>query len=276
MMKIKKDKIILYICVALVVLWAGFPLYWMFITSIRPDREIVTWPPSIITLNPTLKHVYNALFHIQFFAFLRNSLVATLSSIALVLFVASLGGYSLARFNFPGKSIFANSILMTYMFPPVVLAIPFHIIFRFLGLNDSLLGLTITYTSISLPFSLWLLWAYFQTVPIQIEESALIDGASRLRTLFSIVFPTALPGIIATSIFTFVTAYNDYLFARIIISSESLKTLPLGIMDVYEAVVTDWGLLMALSLVSVLPALAFFVAIQRFLIRGWGMGAVKG
>jgi ABC-type glycerol-3-phosphate transport system permease component len=162
------------------------------------------------------------------------------------------------------------------MFPPIVLIIPFFILFRSLGLVNSYTGLILAYVSFSLPFSVWLLRAFFLSIPLEMEEAAMVDGANRFQAVVYIIMPLALPGIIATSIFTFIVAWNDYLFARILMGQEELKTLPVGVQDFFNMAVIDWGLIMAAGMMITIPALVFFISSQKYLIEGWGTGAVKG
>jgi ABC-type glycerol-3-phosphate transport system permease component len=138
------------------------------------------------------------------------------------------------------------------------------------------LALVLSYTTFCLPFCLWLLRAFFQSIPLELEEAALVDGAHRGKAVWYVVLPLALPGLIAAGIFTFILAWNDFLFALVLITSEELKTLPVGVNDLFNATIVDWGMIMAAGVMITVPTVAFFVAIQRYLIQGWGAGGVKG
>jgi ABC-type glycerol-3-phosphate transport system permease component len=166
--------------------------------------------------------------------------------------------------------------LFTYMFAPIMIVIPLYIIMKKVGIVNTHLGLILSYTSFSLPFSLWLLRAFFLSIPLELEEAAMTDGASRTKAVIYVIIPMALPGIIATSIFTFILAWNDYIFTRILISSDELKTLPVGVQDLFNSTVIDWGMIMASGVMIIIPALIFFITVQRYLIKGWGTAAVKG
>jgi len=144
------------------------------------------------------------------------------------------------------------------------------------GIENTHFALVLAFTSFCLPFTLWLMRAFFSTIPLELEEAALVDGAGRIRALIYVVLPLALPGIIATSIFTFILAWNDYIFTRILITSDELKTLPVGVQDLFHSALIDWGLIMAAGMMITIPALLFFLSVQRYLIRGWGAGGVKG
>jgi ABC-type glycerol-3-phosphate transport system permease component len=254
----------------------GFPLFWMAMTSIKPDREIVTATPSFWTAAPHLD-AYRRLFEqTRFETYFLNSITVAGASTLLTIAVAVLAAYGITRFRFRGRESIATVMLFTYMFAPIMIVIPFYIMMRRLGLTNSHLGLVLSYASFSLPFSMWLLRSFFQSIPLELEEAAMIDGATRPQAVARVIVPMALPGVIAVSIFTFIVAWNDYLFARVLIGKDDLKTLPVGIQDLYESTITDWGMVMAAGVLITIPALAFFAAVQRYLVSGWGAGAVKG
>lgn len=253
----------------------GLPLLWMLFTSFKPLRELFMYPPRF-TGGYTLDNFGRLFSQTYFLVYFKNSIIVAGMTVALDIMVGTLGAYSLTRYRFRGKELLANVTLFTYMFAPIMIIIPVYMLLQSLALINSHLGIILAYMSISLPLTLWLLRAFFQSIPIEMEEAAFIDGASRLQSLVRVVVPQALPGIIATSVFAFVAVWNDYLFARILLSSPMLKTMPVGLQDMYESTIVDWGLLMSGSVVVVIPALIFFLTVQRFLIQGWGMGALKG
>ncbi len=264
-------------CAALfLVLLCGFPLLWMVLTSIKPDREILTAVPTFWTTQPTLD-AYGRLFEqTKFLTYFWNSIVVAGGATLLTIIVGTLAAYGITRFQFRGREFFAGIMLFTYMFAPIMIVVPFYILMRQAGLTNSHLGLVLAYATFSLPFSMWLLRSFFQSIPLELEEAAMIDGCSRPQAVLRIIVPLALPGVIAVSIFTFIVAWNDYLFARVLIGADDLKTLPVGIQDLYESTITDWGMVMAAGVMITIPALIFFLAVQRYLIAGWGAGAVKG
>src|SRR5262249_16131699 len=186
------------------------------------------------------------------------------------------GAYSLTRFRFRGRETVAKLILCTYMFAPIMIVIPIYILARRLGIVNTHTSLVLSYSSFCLPFALWLLRAFFQSIPLALEEAARVEGAGRPRAVLYVVAPLALPGFIATAIFTFTLAWNDYIFTRILIASDELKTLPVGVQDLFAAAVVDWGLIMAAGMLITIPALAFFLAVQRHLVAGWGSGGLEG
>jgi ABC-type glycerol-3-phosphate transport system permease component len=266
----------LYGVAAVLAVVCGFPLAWMALTSIKPNREILTAVPVFWPSEMHFEHYVRLFTTTNFGAYFVNSIVVAGSATLLTVTVGTLAAYGITRFRFQGRELIAGTMLFTYMFAPIMIVVPFYILMRNAGLVNTHLGLILAYASFSLPFSMWLLRSFFQSIPLELEEAAMTDGATRPQAVARVIVPLALPGVIAVSIFTFIVAWNDYLFARVLISSDNLKTLPVGMQDLYVATVTDWGMMMAAGVVITLPALAFFIAIQRYLIAGWGAGAVKG
>jgi len=265
------------------VMWAAlallvftvFPFVWMASTALKPSREIFITPPTLWPAHVTLDNLSRLFEETLFLTYFRNSLTVSSATVGLTLLVSVPAAYSLTRFRFPAREQLAGLILFTYMFAPIMIIIPFFVAMRFLGLTNTHLGLILAYTAFCLPFNLWLLRTFFQSIPLELEEAALLDG-SRLQAVVYVVVPLALPGIVATGIFTFILAWNDYIFARILLSADELKTLPVGIADLYNASVVDWGMIMAAGLLVIAPVAVVFVFIQKFLVAGWGSGGVKG
>ena len=266
---------LLYLGAAGLAAQAVLPLLWMLSTSLKPPREVLATPPTLIPAAPTLENYARLLAQTAFVRYFVNSVSVAGLTVLLTMAVGAVGAYSLTRFRFPGREGIARLILCTYMFAPIMIVVPIYILARRLGIVDTHTALVLSYSSFCLPFSLWLLRAFFQSIPIELEEAAQVDGAGRPRALAYIVAPLALPGLIATSIFTFTLAWNDYIFTRILIVSDELKTLPVGVQDLFSAAVVDWGLVMAAGMLITIPALAFFMAVQRHLVAGWGTGGLK-
>jgi multiple sugar transport system permease protein len=265
-----------YASALLLLLFVAFPLYWMALTSLKPQTEVFRVPPTWVPAAPTVEHYVN-LFRLTDFGLLFvNSLQVCLLSTAMALAVGILGAYALARFRFRGKEAYGRLVLLAYMFPGALLVIPLLLLFRRLGLTNSHLGLSLAYLTFALPFCLWVMRDFFASVPVDLEEAALIDGATRLGALWDVVLPQAVPGIIATGIFAFLFAWNEYLFALILVSDESLRTLPPGMMRFVSATDTNWGLIMAASTLATLPMALAFGLVQRYLVTGMGAGGVKG
>jgi ABC-type glycerol-3-phosphate transport system permease component len=255
--------------------FCGLPLLWMLYTAFKPPADLFAYPPRIA--GPyTLGNFRRLLSETGFAIYLWNSVVVAGVTVLVDIVVATFGAYSLTRYRYPGKELLANVTLFTYMFAPIMIIIPIYLLLKELELTNSHAGIVLAYTAISLPFTLWLLRAFFQSLPVELEQAAWVDGASRVQGLVHIVVPMALPGVIATSVFAFVVVWNDYLFARVLLNDRALQTMPVGLQDIYESTIVDWGLLMSGAVLVTVPAILFFLVVQRFLIRGWGMGAVKG
>ena len=266
----------IYWSAAILLVLTAFPFFWMISTSFKPLKEIFVYPPYFFPKNFTIANFDRLFEQTRFVTYFKNSIFVSMSAVILTMTIATAGAYSLTRFKFYGREKIASLILFTYMFAPIMIVIPFYVLIKKIGLANTHLALIMAYTAFCLPFSLWLLRAFFQSIPMALEEAALVDGAGRIRAVIYVILPLALPGIIATSIFTFILAWNDYIFVRILITSDELKTLSVGIADLYNATVIDWGMIMAGGMLITVPVLIFFIFVQRYLIAGWGAGAIKG
>ncbi len=260
---------------ATLLIFCGVPLAWMVFTSLKASADLFAYPPRLLG-NYTLANFHKLVTETYFVVYLKNSVIVAGVTVLLDIVVATMAAYSLTRYRYPGKESLANMTLFTYMFAPIMIIIPVYMLLKQFSLTNTHLGIILAYTSISLPFTLWLLRAFFQAFPIELEQAAFIDGATRLQAMIYVVIPQALPGLIATSVFAFVVVWNDYLFARILLTDPLLQTMPLGLQNIYESTIVDWGLLMSGAVIVTIPAVIFFLVVQRFLIQGWGMGAVKG
>ena len=192
--------------------------------------------------------------------------------------IATLGAYSLARLRFPGSEVLGRFVLLTYTIPSVLLLIPLFKIVVTLNLANNLIALVITYTTFSVPFCLWLLRSYFQSLPRDLEDAAMVDGASRLGALFRVILPLSVPGIVATGLFAFILAWNEFLFALVFTTTSDVKTLPIGVSTTFtaEQTATDWAVAMSASTLSAVPIFIIVLFLQRGLVRGITAGAVKG
>lgn len=270
-----RSQFVLLMALVLLV-FTAFPFAWMASTAFKPPREIFVTPPSLWPSQFELENIRRLFDETRFLTYFRNSVTVSLSTVALTLLLSTPAAYSLTRFRFYGREKLAALILFTYMFAPIMIIVPFYVMVRFLGLTNTHTGLVMAYTAFCLPFNLWMLRTFFQSIPVDIEEAAMIDGANRFQAVVHVVFPLALPGVVATGIFTFILAWNDYIFARVLLSADELKTLPVGIADLYNASVVDWGMIMASGLLVIAPIAGVFVFIQKYLVAGWGAGGVKG
>jgi ABC-type glycerol-3-phosphate transport system permease component len=257
-------------------LFTAAPFVWMILTALKPRTEMFVSPPTLLPSAFTLDNVVRLFAETRFGTYLANSALVAAGTVVLTLAVAIPGAYALTRFRWRGREAVSMTVLFTYMFAPIMVIIPFYVLMRSLQLTNTRLGLVLAYTAFCLPFALWLLRSFFQSIPLELEEAALTDGASRPRAVLYVVLPLALPGLIATSTFTFILAWNDYIFARVLLSADELKTLPVGIADLYNASVVDWGLIMSAGTLVLVPVFIVFLFIQKYLVAGWGSGGIKG
>ena len=254
-----------------------FPLIWLFFTAFKSKGEIFQFPTRLLPLDWTWEN-YAELFRItRFLRYFINTAVISVAAAVISIIIATCASYSLSRFRIPGSGIVAVALLLMYMLPEIVLGIPFMKIFLFLGLSDSLVALTIAYISITLPFSIWMLRSYIESIPTALEEAALIDGCTRFQGFVRVIVPQAIPGIMATTIFTFILCWNEYLYALILITSEHNKTLTLGLSILLgETAIYSWGMLSAGSVLTVIPVIVLFMFFQKHIVAGFTAGAIKG
>lgn len=242
-----------------------FPFYWMVVTSLKPDKELYDmkhYNPFFVT-NPTLEHIHHLLFGTHFPDWFVTSMVVSVSSTALALFASVCAAYAIQRLRYKGSQMIGASIFLAYLVPPAILFIPLAtLIFQF-GLFNTWWALILTYPTFLIPFATWLLMGYFRTIPYEIEECALIDGASRAQILWKIILPVSVPGLISAGIFAFTLSWNEFLYALTFISSTENKTIPIGVVtELVNGDVYHWGALMAGALIGSLPVAilySFFV-----------------
>lgn len=258
--------------VALIIL---FPVYWMFTISLKLPREIYRLP-SLWPDAPTWDNYRELIVEKGYLINVRNSLIVAGSVTLVSLFIASLAAYSMVRFRYRWRGLVGRLILFGYLMPTSLLFIPLSIIVARLHLGNSLHGLIIVYLTFSIPLSTWLLTGYFRGVPAELEEQAMVDGATRMGALIRIVLPLSAPGIVAIGIFTFTAAWNELLLALIFITSEDLRTVPLGLNYLITGDVFLWGPIMAGAVVASLPVIILYFLAQRFMVQGLTAGSVKG
>jgi multiple sugar transport system permease protein len=258
------------------IVWTVAPLYWMVVTSLKVNSEIYGEQVTLWPLKPTLAN-YRVLFQeTNFLIYFRNSVIVAVVTTMLSLVCAALGAYALTRLNFPGRRFFARALVYTYLMPSSLLFIPLLIIIRGIGLQNTLEGLVFSYLGFTVPFCTWLLMGYFMSIPIELEESAMVDGCGRLGVLFWIVIPLTVPALAVVAFFSFTLAWNEFIYASVLVSDLSVRTIPTGIPNFVVEDVFFWGPMMASTLISAVPPLVVYFLFQRFLITGLTLGAIKG
>lgn len=254
----------------------AFPVYWMLVTALKPTLYVQTNPPRFLPLPFTLEHFRTAVTRPGFTGYLRNSLIVTLCAVLGALIVALLAAVAVARMHFRGRRAYLVLVLAVQMAPFEVLLIPFFIVFRTTDLLNTLPALILVYFVSVLPFTIWMLRGFVAAVPAELEEAALVDGCTRFGAFRRIVLPLLGPGLVATSIYGFITAWNEYLYAFVLMRDPAHYTLPVWLAGFQTAFGTDWGATMAASTLFTLPVLVFFLVVHRRMVAGLTSGAVKG
>lgn len=277
-MNFKKNisPICFYLCVLVFVLYSVGPIIWMLLSSLRPKVEFFNIPPTIFPKQFTFINYILLFRETNFIQFLLNSVYITIGTIFTSVLVSTLAAYSLTRFNYRGRNLFTIFSLFAYLLPSVLLVIPLYLFAVEAGLANKLTGLILAYIALCLPYCIWMMRAFFRSIPIEFEEAAFVDGAGRLRTLFNIVIPMALPGVISTTVFIFIFVWNEYLFALIFMSSDLKLTFPVGLNNFVTQFDTYWEYILSGSVIVSIPALIIFLLAQKSLIKGWGGGGIKG
>lgn len=256
-----------------------FPLYTIVVSSIKPlgdVRSAFTWIPSHVTLEPYVQ-IWKTIPLADYFV---HSVIVSVSATVLSVIVAIFAAYAISRYRFRGRQAFTLTVLATQMFPGILFLLPLFVIFvnleRATGITlyGTYLGLIITYLTFSLPFSIWMLVGYFNSIPRELEEAAMVDGATPIGALLRILIPVSLPGIVAVAIFAFITAWGEVLFASVL-TTDSTRTLAIGLRNYASQSNVYWNQLMAASIVVSLPIVVAFLALQRFIVRGLTAGGVK-
>ena len=254
---------------------AIFPLVWIIISSIKGKGELTQFPTRFWPQTFTLDYFTHVIDDLHFVDNIRNSLVISLYTTVIATIISSMAAYGIVRFFPKLGAIMSRLLVTTYIFPPILLAIPYSIAIAKAGLGNSIIGLIIIYLSFSVPYAVWLLVGFFQTVPIGIEEAARIDGANKFVTFYKVVLPIVAPGIVATAIYTFINAWNEFLYALILINDTSKMTVAVALRSLNGSEVLDWGDMMAASVIVVLPSIIFFSIIQNKIASGLSEGSVK-
>jgi len=254
----------------------GFPVYWMITTSFKPKGDILSTHPTLLPHSFSISNYLEAVTKEGFVRSLINSLIVVFFTVTISLFVALFASIAVARMKFKGKRIYVASILLVQMLPLSALLIPIYLLLSRFNLTDKLSGVILTYLAFVLPFVIWTLRGFLVNIPAELEEAALVDGCTKPQAYRLVLFPLMAPGLVATAIFAFIQAWNEFLLAYILLSSQDNATMPIWLAGFTNRFGTDWGPLMAASTLTALPVVIFFTRIQDKIATGVTAGAVKG
>ncbi|WP_205410329.1 carbohydrate ABC transporter permease [Gracilibacillus timonensis] len=275
--KKKLLNIVTYFLLVIAGIYSLFPIFWAFLTAIKPANEVRSPEPTLFTANPTFENFRSVLFDTQFPTYFMNSLIVSVGSVLLSIVIGVLGAYTLSRLSkAPGVKAFGVGMLLAQMIPVVLLMIPLYRTMMNLGLLDSYLGLIISYTVFAVPIITWMLKGFFDTIPVEIEEAAMLDGCSKIYIIIRIMLPLSVPAIISAGIYALVHAWSEFVLTFTFVSDDSMRTLSTGVFNFMGLWIVDWGRLMASAVLIVIPIAIVFVFIQKYLISGLTAGSTKG
>lgn len=271
----KFNKIFVYIAILILCFMFVFPLYWMVTTTFKLRTETIIFPQIYFPRNPNIDAYRHVFATTQFPLYFRNTIIAGVFGTLIGLLLGIPAAYGASRFNFKGKNDLMFLILSTRFLPPITAVLPLYILYRNYQLLDSLLGLSLVYAAISIPLTSWVLKTYFDEIPRELEESYMLDGHSRLKTFVNIVMPLSAPGIVSVSLLSIVGSWGEFLFALVLTSTQSAKTIPVGVAELSGDIGILWQEICVFGVFALIPVAIFMIAIQRNLIRGLTMGALK-
>ena len=264
-----------HIYLLLLCFFAIFPLLWIIISSIKGKGELTGNPTAFLPKVVTLEYYRHVIFDLGFIVNIRNSVIISIATTAIAITISALAAYGIVRFFPKIGNILSKVLVTTYIFPPILLAIPYSIVMAKLGLTNTRIGLVLVYLSFSIPYAVWLLVGFFKTVPIGIEEAAKIDGANKIQVFLQVVISLVAPGIVATAIYTFINVWNEFLYSLILINDTAKMTVAVALRSLNGSEILDWGDMMAASTLVVIPSILFFCLIQNKIAGGLSEGAVK-
>lgn len=273
------SRILKYFLLTVLLALAAFsllPFLWMFSTAFKTASQVYTSPPTWFPAHPTLSNFGYILQRGPFMLYFRNSLLVSLGTTGLGLVVSILAGYGFSRFRVPGHSYLLFGFLMVQMFPSVLLIIPLFQLFKFFKLMNTLYALILANTTFAVPLCTWLIKGFFEQIPYELEEAAMIDGCSRLGAMLRVALPTSLPGIVAAAIFVFIGSWDEFVFALTFTSSDVVRTLPVGLQRFITSYEIQWNHMAAGTVLVTIPAVVLFLFIQRYLTQGMLAGSTKG
>jgi len=269
-------RIVTTIAVLLAVGWSLAPIYWIVVTSLKTSREIYSAVPTLWPNRVVWTNYEQALFNSNFLQFVWNSAQVAIAVTLVSAIIGALAAYPVARMEFKGRSVAARVIIAAYLLPPSLLFIPLFLVLQNMGLIDTKVGLTVAYLTFTVPFCTWMLIGYFRTIPKELDEAALMDGATRFQTLVRVVLPIAAPGLAVVALFAFTHAWNEFLYALVYAYSNDTKTFTAGLTGLIMGDTFIWGQLMASSVIAIIPIFAIYVGAQRYIVEGLAAGSVKG
>lgn len=270
-----RQKIVQYTLLVLLAIVILFPIYFMVIISLKLPAAIYR-RPSLLPLNPTLRNYSDLLGKGNFLVNIRNSIIVAGAATLFSVTISCMAAYSLVRLKYRFRTAIGRLILLAYLTPSALLFIPLSVIVAQFRIGNTLHGLVFVYLTFAAPLSTWLLMGFFRSIPVDLEEQAMVDGATRMQAMLKIVLPLSVPGLISVSVFTFTGAWNELLLALIFITSPSLQTVPVALQYLITGDVFRWGLIMAGSVAAAVPVMVLYYLAQRFVVQGLAAGAVKG
>lgn len=269
--KVSSYTLLIIICVAV-----AFPVYWMFLTAVSAESDMYSANPPLFPLKMETRAINNLLTEGKAIKWIQNTLIVAVTSMAATAIISIFSGYSISRFKYRGKTLFSALLLVTQMLPQALIIVPIYIIFNYLDLLNSLFGLVLINCAFNIPIATWVLKGYFDTVPPEIEEAALMDGCNHIQTLFRVVLPSATPAVIAVSVIVFIEAWNEFLFSSTMITVQDKWVASVGLASFVGMFTVPIEQMMAGALLFTLPIVVFYFALQRYIVSGLTSGAVKG
>ncbi|OFW79184.1 MAG: sugar ABC transporter permease [Alicyclobacillus sp. RIFOXYA1_FULL_53_8] len=276
MIRSKSQQVIGYVVLILFLIGILLPFVWMLVTSFKPNTEISAYPPTLLPTHWTLSHYQTAFGQFHFALFIRNSLIVSLVSTFLVLLLASMAGFAIARLPIRNKTPLLISLLIISVFPPIAIITPLYMLLRMVGWLNSFQALIIPYTAFNLPFAIWILRNYFLQVPGALFEAAKIDGATVFETFYRVFLPLTRPGLFAAAVFSFVASWTEFFMALVFNTAGQMRTIPVGIALFNGQFNVPYGDIFAGSVVSIVPILILVIIFRKWIVSGLTAGAVKG
>ncbi len=267
--------IVMVVGLGIFTVWTLFPFLWIIETSIKTNRDLYQ-QASLLPKHVTGVHYSEVLHKTKFLTYIKNSLVVSVGTTVIAMIIGVLSAYAMTRLTFRGRTLMARAIIVTYLVPGALLFIPITQIALQLHLTNKAGGLIVIYLIFTVPFCTWLAISYFNTIPAELEDAALVDGATRLQSLIKVVIPLALPALAVIALFAFTNSWNEFFFALLLVTKDSQKTIPAGLGGLINGDVFQWGALMAMSIMSSLPPILVYIIAQKWVVSGLSGGAVKG